>query len=58
MVTNVLEVNDTAPFEYIEPDIRQLILNRRRLNYIKKLETEIIDEAIKKKEFEVYEDKN
>ncbi|THV57770.1 peptidyl-prolyl cis-trans isomerase [Flagellimonas alvinocaridis] len=55
MVTNVLEVNDTAPFDYIEPDIRQLILNRRRLNYIKKLETEIIDEAIKKKEFEVYE---
>ncbi len=55
MVTNVLEVNDTAPFEYIAPDIRQLILNRRRLDYVKKLETEIIDEAIKKKEFEVYE---
>lgn len=55
MVTNVLEVNDTAPFEYITPDIRQLILNRRRLNYVKKLETEIIDEAIKKNEFEVYE---
>ncbi len=55
MVTNVLEVNDTAPFEYVEPEIRQLILNRRRLNYVKKLETEIIDEAIKKKEFEVYE---
>lgn len=58
IVTNVLEVNDTAPFDYIEPDIRQLILNRRRLNYIKKLETEIIDEAIKKKEFEVYEQKD
>ncbi len=55
MVTNVLEVNDTAPFEYIAPDIRQLILNRRRLDYVKKLETEIIDEAIKKNEFEVYE---
>ncbi|WP_231562623.1 peptidyl-prolyl cis-trans isomerase [Muricauda sp. MAR_2010_75] len=55
MVTNVLEVNDTAPFEYIAPDIRQLILNRRRLDYVKKLETEIIDEAIKKNEFEVYD---
>ncbi|MEZ4811685.1 MAG: peptidyl-prolyl cis-trans isomerase [Allomuricauda sp.] len=53
-VTDVLEVNDTAPLEYVEPDIRQLILNRRKLDYIKKLETEIIDEAIKKKEFEVY----
>ncbi len=54
-VTDVLEINDTAPFDYIAPDIRQLILNRRRLNYVRKLETEIIDEAIKKNEFEVYE---
>ena len=58
LVTNVLEVNETAPFDYVEPDIRQLILNRRRLNYIKQLETEIIDEAIKKKEFEVYDKEN
>ncbi|PWL37341.1 peptidylprolyl isomerase [Flagellimonas aquimarina] len=54
-VTDVLEINDTAPFEYISPDIRQLILNRRRLDYVRRLETEIIDEAIKKNEFEVYE---
>ncbi|MDC6367714.1 peptidyl-prolyl cis-trans isomerase [Flagellimonas amphidinii] len=53
-VTDVLEINDTAPFEYIAPDIRQLILNRRRLDYVKRLEREIIDEAIKKNEFEVY----
>ncbi|WP_375587526.1 peptidyl-prolyl cis-trans isomerase [Flagellimonas aurea] len=58
LVTNVLEVNETAPFDYVEPDIRQLILNRRRLNYIKQLETEIIDEAIKKNEFEVYDKAN
>ncbi|MBA4746936.1 MAG: peptidyl-prolyl cis-trans isomerase [Muricauda sp.] len=58
LVTNVLEVNETAPFDYVEPDIKQLILNRRRLNYIKKLETEIIDEAIKKNEFEVYDKEN
>jgi len=55
VVNNVLEVNDTAPFGYVKPDIRQLILNRRRMAYVKKLETEIIDEAIKKKEFELYE---
>ncbi|KQC29587.1 peptidylprolyl isomerase [Flagellimonas eckloniae] len=54
MVTDVLEINSTAPFDYISPDIRQLILNRRRLNHIRKLETEIIDEAIQKNEFEVY----
>ncbi|MGX1930908.1 peptidyl-prolyl cis-trans isomerase [Flagellimonas sp. 2504JD4-2] len=54
-VRDVLEINDTAPFEYISPDIKQLILNRRRLDYVRKLETEIIDEATKKNEFEVYE---
>ncbi len=53
-ITGVLEVNDVAPLSYIEPTIRQVILSRRKLDYIKKLETEIIDEAIKKKEFEVY----
>ena len=54
-VTDVLEINDIAPFEYIKPEIRQLIINRRRLDYVKKLKTEIIDEAIQKNEFEIYE---
>ncbi len=53
-VINVLEVNDIAPLSYIEPNIKQVLLNRRKLNYIRKLETEIIDEAIKEKDFEVY----
>ncbi len=56
-VKEVLEVNDIAPFEYISPDIKQLILNRRRLDYVKKLKTEIIDEATQKNEFEVYGNK-
>jgi len=53
-ITGVLEINDIAPLSYIEPSIKQVLLNRRRLDYIRKLETEIIDEAIKEKEFEVY----
>ncbi|NAY93304.1 peptidyl-prolyl cis-trans isomerase [Muricauda sp. JGD-17] len=53
-VTNVLQINDTAPFEYVIPEIKQLIVNKRRLDYARRLETEIIDEAIKKNEFEVY----
>ncbi|PCJ96959.1 MAG: peptidylprolyl isomerase [Flavobacteriaceae bacterium] len=55
MVTDILEVNDIAPLQYIEPTIRQVLSNRRKLQYGRKLETEIIDEAIKKNEFEVYE---
>ena len=53
-VTGVLEVNDIAPLSYIEPTIKQVLINRRKLDYIRKLETEIIDEAIKENEFEVY----
>ena len=53
-VTNVRKPRDVAPLSYITPTIKQVLLSRRRLNYIRKLETEIIDEAIKDKEFEVY----
>lgn len=53
-VTGVLNVNDIAPLSYIEPTIEQVLLNRRKLDYIRNLETEVIDEAIKDNEFEVY----
>jgi len=53
-VNNVRKVNDVAPLSYIAPTITQVLLSRRRLDYIRKLETEIIDEAVKDKEFEVY----
>ena len=53
-VNNVLEINDIAPLSYIEPTIKQVLLSRRKLNFIRKLETEIIDEAVKDKKFEVY----
>ncbi|MBT8298304.1 MAG: peptidyl-prolyl cis-trans isomerase [Maribacter sp.] len=53
-ITGVRNINDIAPLSYVEPSIKQVLLNRRRLDYIRRLETEIIDEAIKEKEFEVY----
>lgn len=53
-VIEVRQVNDIAPLSYIESTIRQVLLNRRKLDFIRKLETEIIDEATKEKEFEVY----
>lgn len=57
-VKDLLEINDIAPLTYIEPTIKQLLLNRRKLDYMKKLEVELMDEAIKEKEFEVYEQGN
>src|SRR5690606_15503886 len=56
-INNILEVNDIAPLSYMEPTIKQLLLNRRKLNYMKNLEIEILDEGIKEKEFEKYAQK-
>ncbi len=55
-ITDVLQVNDIAPLSFIEPTIKQVLISRRKLDFVRKLETEIIDEAIKKKEFEVFND--
>ena len=53
-ILEVRNVNDVAPLAYIEPTLKQVLLNRRKLAYARKLETELIDEAIKDKEFEIY----
>lgn len=54
-VIDMLEVNEFAPIEYVAPTLKQIILNRRRNNYINDLEKDIINNAIKKKQFEIYE---
>jgi len=53
-VIDVRKINDIAPLLYMESTIKQVLLNRRKLDYIRRLETEIIDEAIKENEFEVF----
>lgn len=46
--------NDTAPLAYVRPTIRQIILNKRKLEFIRKLEKDITKDAIKQKQFETY----
>lgn len=53
-VNQVLLRNDTAPLEYVKPIINQIVINRRKLELIKKLEIDITKDAIKNKEFEIY----
>lgn len=53
-VNDVLLRNDTAPLEYVKPTIRQIVINKRKLELIKKLEKDITKDAIKNKEFEIY----
>ena len=50
----ILNVNDSAPLSYIKPTVGQIILNKRKLELIKKLETDITKDAIKTNNFEIY----
>ena len=53
-IENVLNPNDTAPFSYVKPTLKQIILNKRKLDLIKKLETDITKDAIETNNFEIY----
>ncbi|TSE06061.1 MULTISPECIES: peptidyl-prolyl cis-trans isomerase [Aquimarina] len=54
-IKDVLKHNEIAPLEYIKPTIRQIILNRRKLELIKKIEKDITRDAVENKQFEVYD---
>ncbi|WGD34089.1 peptidyl-prolyl cis-trans isomerase [Olleya sp. YS] len=53
-INNVLLQNDTAPLEYVRPTINQIVVNKRKLELIKQLEKDITKDAIKNKQFEIY----
>jgi hypothetical protein len=53
-IKKVINKNQISPFEYLKPTLRQVILNKRKLELIKKFEKEITDDAIKNKDYEVY----
>jgi len=54
-VNDVLRRNEIAPLSYVKPTIEQIILSRRKLDIIRNLEKDILQDAIKNKNFEVYE---
>lgn len=54
-IGDIREINEIAPLSYIKPTLRQVLLNRRKLDFLRRLETELLDEAVKQNEFEIYE---
>lgn len=56
----LIKINDfrlrgsLAPFEYVMDDIKRIIWNNRRIEFIKNLETGIYNDAIKENEFKIY----
>ncbi len=53
-IKDVLKRREKAPLEYIKPTIRQIILNKRKLELVKKIEKDITKDAVENKQFEVY----
>jgi len=53
-INNVLDKNQIAPFQYLKPTLKEVILNKRKLELIKKFEKEITDDAIKDQKYEIY----
>ncbi len=53
-INDVLLQNDYAPLEYVKPTINQIVMNKRKLELIKQLEKDITKDAIKNKEFEIF----
>lgn len=48
--------NETAPLSYVEPTIRQIILNKRKQELMIRFEKDITTDAIKNKTFEMFKD--
>ena len=53
-IKDVLLRNDIAPISYALPIIKQMILHKRKLELLNKIEETLIDDAIKNKEFQIY----
>jgi hypothetical protein len=53
-VKDYLEIGELAPREVVEPTIKNMILNQRKLNFTKQFEKEILQDAMQSKTFEIY----
>jgi hypothetical protein len=53
-VKSVLLRNQIAPISYALPTIKQMILHKRKLELLRKIEETLTEDAIKNKEFEIY----
>ena len=47
--------NDIAPKDYFEPTLRQILVNKKKLEFIRNFENELYINAIQTKDLEIYE---
>ena len=54
-INNYKKADDYAPLDYIYNRIKELISNKKKIDYLNKVDKELIDEAINQNIFELYE---
>ncbi|MBN96338.1 MAG: peptidylprolyl isomerase [Flavobacteriaceae bacterium] len=54
-VKDVLEIGQQAPLAYVTPTLKQIIINKRKLKLVNQLKSEIVNDALRNKKFEIYE---
>ena len=55
VVEEVVLRNYLAPLEYVEPTLKQILINKRKLELMRQLDREIIEEGLRQNIYEVYE---
>ncbi len=49
--------NDLAPIEYVENNIKNLILNKRKIEFLKQVEENVYKEGVRQNKFKIYKEK-
>ena len=55
VVEEVAFRNDLAPLEYVTPTLKQILINKRKLELMRQLDKEIIEEGLRQNTYETYE---
>lgn len=53
-VIDFRRIGDIAPVEYVDGSIRDLIINRRRIDFLKKIEDDVYLEGVRNNKFKLY----
>lgn len=50
--------NELAPIEYVEENIKNLILNKRKIEFLKQVEENVYKEGVRQNKFKIYKQQN
>jgi len=50
--------NELAPIEYVEGNIKNLIINKRKIEFLKQIEENVYKEGVRQSKFKIYKQQN